>query len=282
VRGDDHDAHFHNVRSLARVAIVAATHSNRFYKAPGTTDPLDSVQGLYAALIEARIPFDLVLESDLGPERLKQYDAVLLPNVALLSDTQAAQLSAYAAAGGSLLTSFETGLYDAAGKPRDDFALAGLFRMNKSGDRADSHKALPGPGEATYPMASTHLQRLEKPHPITAGFRNTTRILGSNWSIPVRSDGESVLTLIDPYPTYPTEQTYSRAPHTTKPALIVRENGRSRLAHFTGDVEGTYWRSNANDLADLIVATVRWLVRDDPGLEIAGIGLVEVFPWRWR
>jgi hypothetical protein len=274
-----HDAHFHNTASLAQVAIVAATHSNFIYRPPEKTDVLDPVQGLYAALLEARIPFDVVLEHDLTPERLRRYKAVLLPNVALLSDRQAAALTAYVKAGGSLLTSFETGLYDETGKPRADFALASLFAMHKAGGRDDSHRSLPGM-TSPYPPDATHLQYLERPHPITAGFRDTTRILGPNWTIPIEAEGQPIMTLIDPYPTYPTEQAYSRTPHTDKPAIVLREIGAARLAHFAGDVEGTFWRSDASDLGDLVANTVKWLVRDDPGLTVDGDGLVEIFGWQ--
>jgi hypothetical protein len=274
-----HDAHFHNTASLSQVAVVAATHSNLLYKAPAATDVLDPVQGLYEALLEARIPFDVVLEHDLTAARLKRYKAVLLPNVALLGDRQAGELTAYVKAGGSLLTSFETGLYDETGKPRGDFALAPLFQMHKAGAREDSHQPLPGM-IAPFPATATHLQYLERPHPVTASFKDTTRILGPNWSIPVTAEGQPVMTLIDPYPPYPTEQAYSRKPRTDKPAIVLREIGQARLAHFTGDVEGTFWRSDAADLGDLVVNTVKWLLHDDPGLTVDGNGLVEVFGWQ--
>lgn len=273
-----HDAHFHTTASLAKVAIVAAPNSNRIYKAPEATQSTDSVQGAYAVLLDARIPFDLILESDLGD--LSRYKAVVLPNVACLSDKQAAQIMAYVKAGGSLLTTFETGLYDETGKPRPDFALASLLDMHKAGERGDSHKPLPG--AAPYPATAIHYQHLERPHPITAGFHDTTRILGPNWTIPIKADGAPIMTLIDPYPGYPTEQAYSRFPHTDKPAIVLREIGGARLAHLAGDVEGTYYRTDSNDLGELFVATLRWLIRDEPGITVDGDGLMEVVGWQTR
>jgi hypothetical protein len=241
---------------------------------------VDSVQGAYAALLDARIAFDLILEDDLKPAQLARYKAILLPNVAWLSDAQVAQLNAYVKSGGSLLTSFETGLYDENGKPRTDFALASLFGMHKAGERGDSHKPLPG--AAPYPATAIHFQHLETPHPVTASFHDTDRILGPNWTIPIKADGKPVMTLIDPYPGYPTEQAYSRFPHTDKPAIVLREIGGARLAHFAGDVEGTYWRTDSNDLGELIANTVRWLIRDDAGIAVEGDGLMEVVAWKTK
>jgi hypothetical protein len=78
------------------------------------------MHGLYSALIEGRFFFDFVHEDDLGPETLKKYTALILPNVALLSDAQCAQLKAYADAGGSLLATFETSLYNEQNERRTD------------------------------------------------------------------------------------------------------------------------------------------------------------------
>lgn len=274
-----HDAHFHTVRSLHKVAFVVSPLTHRLYPAPDGSDALDSAQGMYAILLEGRIPFDLLTAENLTREKLSRYSAVLLPNVAILTDAQLGLISDFVAKGGSLMTSFETGLYDGAGKLRADFALGRLFGMRRGGTREDSHRPLPG-NNTPYPATFAHLQRIEQQHPILAEFQDTNWIMGPNWTVPVTAEDKSVLTLIDPYPIYPTEQTYSREPRTTKPALVLRERGRSRLAHLTGDNEATYWRTGSDDLARLVASTVRWLTREDIGVAVDGDGLIEVFAWQ--
>jgi hypothetical protein len=127
-----HDAHFTYKQSIANLGVVWAQRTNALYRPPGPATPASAgyaefVQGLYSNLLEGRFLFDFVHEDDLGPENLKKYSALLLPNVALLSDEQCRQLKAYADAGGSVLASFETSLYDQDGKRREDFALGELF-----------------------------------------------------------------------------------------------------------------------------------------------------------
>jgi hypothetical protein len=51
----------------------------------------------------------------LVPGTIRKYDALILPNVALLSDSQCRQLEAYADRGGSLIATFEISLYDERG-----------------------------------------------------------------------------------------------------------------------------------------------------------------------
>ena len=273
------DAHFHTKRSLHKVAMIVSPLTSRVYPRPDGSDAADSVQGLYAILLDARIPFDLLTAENLSRDKLSRYSTVLLPNVAILTDAQLGLLTDFVAKGGSLMSSFETGLYDTSGKPRADFALGRMFGMRRTGDRASSHQPLPG-NTTPYPPTFASYHRIEKPHPVLAGFHDTNWIAGPNWTIPIEAEGAPVLTLIDPYPIYPTEQTYSRAAHTAKPAVVLRERGRSRLAHFAGDVEGSFWRTGDDDLAALIANTIRWVAHDDIGPVVEGDGLIETFAWQ--
>ena len=107
--------HFVNRRPMANLAVVFSQRMNASYNPPGGGTASDFLQGMYYALLEGRFLFDFLHEDDLGPETLKKYAAVILPNVALLTDTQCGQLREYGHAGGGLLATFETGRYDGAG-----------------------------------------------------------------------------------------------------------------------------------------------------------------------
>ena len=73
-------------------------------------------------------------EDDLAPENLSKYKALILPNTALLRDEQCRQLRAFAAGGGSLLATFETGLYNERNERRPDFGLADVFEIRRNGE----------------------------------------------------------------------------------------------------------------------------------------------------
>ncbi|MGC1302508.1 MAG: alpha-amylase family protein, partial [Caulobacteraceae bacterium] len=271
------DAHFHNVRSLASVALVVSQRSNRLYRAPPGTDALDAVQGMYQLLTEARIPFDVILESDLTPATLSRYRALVLPNVALMSDGQAQAVLAFARSGGSVLATFETGLYDEKGTARPDFALGELFGVRRTGAR-ESYGAQATEGHGAFPGSSS-IQRIERPHPLTAGFRDTQWIQGSSCRMPITAEGPPILTHVAQYPWYPTEAVYSRQPHTDQPTMAAREAGGARLVYFAGDLDAGYWRSGAGDLGDLVSAGLTWAAGSRPPLEVVGDGLVEVGGW---
>ena len=64
----------------------------------------------------------------------------MLPNVAMLSDRQCRQISDYVQSGGSLMASFETGLYDENLNRRADSGLAPLFGIHKAGDAIGTNR----------------------------------------------------------------------------------------------------------------------------------------------
>ena len=90
----------------------------------------DHALGWYQALIEARIPFEMVHDRLLDAEHVDQFKTLILPNIAALSDEQCRQLRAFVDRGGSLVATYETSLYDEWGAKRADFGLADLFGVS--------------------------------------------------------------------------------------------------------------------------------------------------------
>jgi hypothetical protein len=84
---------------------------------------------MYHALIEARIPFELMHEGLLTPDRLDSFKLLILADTAALSDAQCDAIRAYVKRGGSVLATFATSLYDEFGRRRQDFGLADTPRI---------------------------------------------------------------------------------------------------------------------------------------------------------
>jgi hypothetical protein len=87
---------------LATVGLVHSQQTARFYPAVsrGCAEE-DYSKGLYQALIEARIPSDTVHEDLLEESHLSRFRALLLPNVACLSDRKCSIIRRYVEAGGA-------------------------------------------------------------------------------------------------------------------------------------------------------------------------------------
>jgi hypothetical protein len=270
------DKHFHTKKSIANVALLVGQRSNRLYKAPAGCDGLDSVNGMYQILTEARIPFDVILDSDLTPEKLGKYSALVLSNIALMSDAQALQIEAFAAKGGSVLATFETGAYDENGAPRAELALARMFNMKLAGKRV-GYGSVDARG---HHAGQISFQRIENAHhPLTGSFKNTNWIKGSSWNLPITAEGAPILTYIPQFPWYPVEATFPDPDHTDIKTAVARENGASKLVYFSEDIEATYWRTGGDDLGDLVTNALRWMIGNNRPLQAEGNGLVETYGW---
>ena len=271
----ENDAHFYNVRSLANVAIILPTNtmSHQHEKKGKATDFL---QGMYAALVEARIPFDFVHENELTLARLAPYDVLILPNFAMMSDAQAQALRAFAGRGGSIMATYQTGLFDETGKPRADFVTGSLFGIEKAGEVAADPKTV---FNIFTPIS---LEKIRERGPLTQGFEDTEWIAGPTRIQPIKPVAGAPLTVIEPYPIYPPESVYQRSEASNHPAAVTRTVGDARLAYLAGDVDATFWRLDNPDLGRLLTNTVRWLMGDKVPVSVEGDGLIEVIAWKTK
>jgi hypothetical protein len=257
-----HDAHFENKRTLAALGVVMGQRTQLFYKPRGSANPQQFVHGLYSALLEGRFFWDYVHEDRMDAGALSKYSALILPNVALLSDAQCEQLRAFARRGGSLLATFETSLYDDQNQPRANFGLADVFGIEKA-------------GEVTGNTGNAYYARIERPHEILAGFADTGWLPGSDYYVPLAPVSNPVLTVVPGFPAYPPELAYPPAPQTGMPAVVLREQGASRTAYIAGDIERSLWLSGDVDLSRLLQNTIRWITRNQQPVTVRGEGLVE-------
>jgi hypothetical protein len=236
---------------------------------------------MYHALVEARVPFELVHEAFLTPDRLDRFKLLILADAAALSDAQCAAIRAYVDRGGSLLATFASSLFDETGQRRQDFGLSDLFGVTFNG-RIDG------------PMQNSYLSLDVDPatgarHAILRGFDNTTRIINGVFRIDVRPKPTvtfpSPLTLIPTYPDLPMEDVYPRVPHTDTRELYLRqlgEGGASRVVYIPWDIDRTFWEVLSVDHGRLLRNAIAWATNEPPPVEVEGPGVLDVTAWRQR
>ncbi|MBL7187363.1 MAG: beta-galactosidase trimerization domain-containing protein, partial [Phycisphaerae bacterium] len=180
--------------------------------------------GMYHALIEARIPFEMANDRLHDAEHLRQFKLLILPNIAALSEAQCERIRLYVKSGGSIVATFETSLYDQEGKRRQNFGLADLFGVSYD-DRVE------GPMKNSYLRLSSD-SKTGRFHPILEGLEDAYRIVNGIWRLEVKPhlDFPSPVTLIPTYPDLPMEHVYPRKPETDIREVYLRELGKSRIA----------------------------------------------------
>jgi len=260
---------------VARVALVYSQQTSLYYGGPQAQAAVgDAVNGMYHALLEARIPFEMVHDHKL--EELSRYKLAVLPNVAALSDAQCAALRRFVDSGGSLLATFETSLRDEWGEPRTNFGLSDVLGVRYK-------------NRVLGPLRNSYLAFRGKPgtqrHPILAGFDDAAYTVNCIRSVDAESAGalpDAPITLIPSYPDLPMEYVYERAPRPDTPQVFLREVGRARTVYFPMDLDRTFWEVMLPDHGRLLANAVRWATNEPQPFEVSGPGLVDATLWRQR
>ena len=255
-------------RPLARVALVYSQQTAWYYGARVE----DYALGWYQALVESRIPFEMVHDRLLDAEHLAPYKTLILPNVAALSDAQCKQLRAFVAKGGSIVATHETSLYDEVGTRRKNFGLADVFGVDWT-------------GKAQGPMLNSYIRLEHEALPgnaLFAGLEDAPRIINGVSRLevtPREKFAETPFTLIPSYPDLPMEKVYPRVPKTDISCLYLRQAG-GRVAYFPFDVDRTFWEVLCADHLKMMRNALAWAHDEMPAVEVDGPGLLDVTAWR--
>jgi hypothetical protein len=269
------ERYLRNERSLARVGLVYSQQTAASYGWPDATSRVEDPElGFYEALIEARIPFEMVHDGLLDEEHLGQFRTLILPNIAVLSNRQCDQIRAFVRKGGGVVATSETSLYDERGERRSDFGLADLFGASFA-------------GKVEGPMLNSYLSLIGDPktgeyHPLLAGLEDAGRMInGTHWvHVETHDPGSySPLEVVPPYPDLPMEEVFPRATGDHAPGVFLREIGRGRSVYFPVDIDRTFWDVLATDHSKLLRNAVLWATHEPAPLEVEGKGILDVAIW---
>lgn len=259
------EKYLRNEAPVADVGIVYSQQTATYYGGSRARETVeDHTLGWYQALLEARVPFEMVHDRML--DQAGKFKALILPNIAALSDAQCAQLRRFAENGGRLIATHETSLYNEWGEKRKDFGLGDLFGVSYAGTVAKHVK-------------NSYL-KLNHPHPLLKGLEEAPRIIhGANRvdvkALAGRTFSSKPLTLIPSYPDLPMEMVYPRE-SSTSPELFLSE----RVAYFNFDIDRTFWEVLSTDHGTLLKNVVDWATDGRRPVHVEGHGFVDVTVWR--
>jgi hypothetical protein len=264
-----------NEASLARVGMVYSQQSAWFYGGPEAAAKMEEPGlGFYHALVEARVPFEMVHDRLLDRDHVDQFRTLIFPNIAALSDEQCKQISDFVERGGSIIATYETSLYDEWGVPRKDFGLASLFGASYAGKKEG-------------PMQNSYLELKKDPatgqhHPLVAGFEDAGRIIDTIRRVHVTAAEEnqySPLTIIPTYPDLPMEECFPQKETTHDAGVFVRQVGKGRVIYFPGDLDRTFWDVMSYDHAMLLRNSVAWASNEPAPVSVEGKGVLDIAVW---
>ena len=272
-----HARYLRNERPLARVGMVYSQQTAEFYGGERAREKVENeILGFYQAMVEARIPFEMVHDGLMDEEHLAPFRTLILPNIAALSEAQCAQVRDFAARGGSVVASYETSLYNEWGEVRKDFGLAELWGATFDGRRE-------GPMRNSY--LTLERDAAGKFHPMLAGLEDATRIINGVNRVGVSESGTNrmwPLTVVPSYPDLPMEEVFPRPAKRRDPGVVVRENGASRVVYFPWDIGRTFWQVLNVDHGKLLGNAIRWATDEAPVATVTGPGVIDLAVWEQK
>jgi hypothetical protein len=272
------EEYFKNVRPLARVGLVYSQQSAWFYGGEEAREMIEEpALGFYQALVEARIPFEMVHDRCLDAEHLAPFRTLILPNIAALSDEQCASLGRFVERGGGLVATFETSLYDEWGVRRKDFGLASLFGASYAGKVEENTR-------------NSYLSLEKDPstnanHPLLRELEDAGRIINAVNQVDVTPADESQfspLRIVPSYPDLPMESVFTRPGGTHRPGVYLQRIGSGRVVYFPGDIDRTFWQVLSVDHGKLLRNAVEWSTNEDPPVTVEGKGVLDVAVWEQK
>jgi hypothetical protein len=253
---EDADLHA-EAAPAAKVALVFSWATRKYFR-EGRMDWSQELDGWSRVLIEEHIPFELVVAEQVASADdldLAQFDLLILPNTAFVSDAFCAAVSAYTRAGGHVLATGEVSLGDERGFPRADFALGELLGIIRK-----------GAVEGLFAM-----EGLVEPEPATGVFQQVVasgEVLARHISTDL--DG-SVAGAMDPYPMSLTEW----------PLAVTRTAGAGQVLYVAFGLGRYYANHNLIHARDRMVQYINRLLPERQ-VVVKGPRCLEVTLWRQK
>lgn len=272
-------------------ALLMSDNTRNFYgRSAGQVEEryLASVFGAFRATVEEHLPTTVVNDWNLNAQDLAGYRCLILPNAACLDDAQVAAVERYVRAGGGLVASLDTSLFDEYGTPRADFALRDVLGV--------SYRGLPPSGNtaaAPSPIAPPAREELDVNFAQAIGpdywekrknvfdFRqdvtswlNQGRMKTYVGDEPVTFKGPAIRTTIRPGEADEAVRTvgWLRAKggeaSSEFPAMTARTYGRGRVVYFAAGLDAGYYLYAYPYQRLALRQAIEWAAGDRPPIEV--------------
>ncbi len=251
------------------IGIVASEQTRALFAQGALPVYFSHTLGAFRAVFEKHWPVRVLTEYDLEDVDLQGVRVLVLPNVACLSDRAAEVVRRFVAAGGGLVASFETGLYDESFARRDDFVLSDLLHAHY----VRSH---------VVSVRTDNLYlKLEGEHPITNDptirTRQATAWAGGLGEPPAAGELALIASAVEAkvaeggqvLATYRLNQ--ADAGSERHPAIIASSFGKGRVVYFPASVDKGMFFYPDSYMRQMLAAACRWTAGDDaPPVEVEG------------
>jgi len=219
--------------TIKSVALHFSKSSYDFFE-----DYIYSFRGMYKALLEAHIPFDIVTDEDIIEGRITDYTLLILSNSASTSEEVNKGLTRYVNDGRSILATYATSLYTTQRQKREDFGLKEILGVSYKKELGPAYLSVDPPLNDVLTLSPIIAHKI-----IEVGIENNTEILGR---------------IISPSPTDLSPFTYVSAP--SRPTKIPSITKKGRVIYCSSDIGYSFMKAGYIDHKNLVANIVNLLV----------------------
>ncbi|WP_020614853.1 alpha-amylase family protein [Paenibacillus daejeonensis] len=262
----DHEHYYSDLVSIADIALIDPYLS---YMHGSERE----FRGLFRMLSESHVLFDVirddVLNQDHILERLRRYQAVILPDVRNVSEQMRATLDAYVHQGGKLLASGASATCDEKGSPLRQVQLESL-----GAGRILEHRT---------PRQGDYFALQDQDRAVLRGFEdvNLVYLLGELLICETKPESETYLGLIDECMFGPPEKCYYTE-ISDVPGIIRQAYGQGRTVLMPWGIGQHYERLSNHGHAMLLEAVLRDVLDVSRSVKTTTSPLIELAAYRSR
>jgi len=259
---EENEEYYTETESYTNIALVLSQSTLNFYCNNDTEKQyVEHFRGIYSALNDAHITFDIISEKFLSTEDLAKYKILILPNCACMSEKTAEVLHKFVQEGGCIVATYETSLFTESGEPRGNFLLSDLFGVDYLGMKIGPMAGVVPPNQRINGYMA-----INKPeHPLFKGLGDTDYILNAGFVCLTKPHPktEVLLTVVQPFEIFPEGRAYNFSNKTQIPAGVINYIGNGSVVYFPGEIDRIFGRLNFPDHRTLIVNTVTMGMQDN-------------------
>jgi hypothetical protein len=199
-------------------------------------------QAMGLAMLDERISVDVNPSTEMSDAWLANQKVIALCGASGISEKNVSQLTKWVRAGGGLLATYDSGLYDSLGRLRSDGgALRNLLGVEMKG------AALGSQPECFF--------RIKEAHPALGDLNAGEIVEGDNQIIPVTPLGDAKVLA----------ESWNLGTHEVRgPAIISNEVGQGRTIYVSGSLEANYAGGRVKSTRELLGSIVKYLGANAP------------------